>query len=97
MELPIRANQSSMKKSPRKIEWARPLLRMFSSIRRFTRNVVTASSYGVGTTDMNTIRRTFSAWHASRRFAYPVSSTSANVPRSRGTTAFAVATTVAIP
>src|SRR5215831_465967 len=86
-----------MKKSPRKIACARPLCRIRSSISRFSRNVVTLLSYGVEGADMKTMRRTFSARQASRRFAYPVSSTSEKVPPPRGTTAFAVATTVETP
>ena len=46
---------------------ARPLPWIFSSIRRFRRNVVTLLSRGVSTTDMKTIRFTPSARHASRR------------------------------
>jgi hypothetical protein len=58
-----------MKKSPRKIECARPLPRIFCSIDRFRRKVVTLASYGVGTTDMKMIRRTPSALHASIRLS----------------------------
>ena len=69
MALPISANQSSMKREQRKMECASPLPRIFSSIRRFRRKVVTLRSSAVSGTDVKTIRRTPCDRQAATRFS----------------------------